>query len=118
MCAAIRFAAGARAVRAEEAHAISPRERDERIVRLDTGESWRILPGPPWDRESPSIFHRRHVDGDLRRTQGASRLADRWVQRTGVGETTPAGGVAINLNTGEHARQVPLVNSPNLQSVG
>jgi hypothetical protein len=29
------------------------RERSGRSVRLDSDESWRVLPAPPWDRESP-----------------------------------------------------------------
>ena len=31
------------------------RERSGRTVRLGTDESWRVLPAPPWDRESPRI---------------------------------------------------------------
>jgi hypothetical protein len=29
------------------------RERSGRTERLDSDESWRVLPAPPWDRESP-----------------------------------------------------------------
>jgi hypothetical protein len=29
------------------------RERNGRAVRLDSDDSWRVLPAPPWDRESP-----------------------------------------------------------------
>ena len=31
------------------------RERSGRSVRLNSDESWRVLPAPPWDRESPRI---------------------------------------------------------------
>ncbi|MCI0621897.1 MAG: glycoside hydrolase family 78 protein [Acidobacteria bacterium] len=29
------------------------RERSGRVVRFDTDGNWRVLPAPPWDRESP-----------------------------------------------------------------